>query len=58
MIALSQILHRLFKDKEPTVTLVQTSLEEIHEENAVQGCEFLDDFIRLDDEDIPDDETK
>jgi hypothetical protein len=58
MIALSQILHRLFKDKEPTMTLVQTSLEEIHEENAVQGCEFLDDFIRLDDEDIPDDETK
>jgi hypothetical protein len=58
MIAISQILLRIFKEKKPVVTLVQTSLEVIHEENAFQGCEFLDEFIRLDEDDISDDEAK
>ncbi|SFD15998.1 hypothetical protein SAMN05518672_101805 [Chitinophaga sp. CF118] len=58
MIALFQIINKLFKDKESVVILVQTPLEEIHKENVALGCEFLDDFIRLDEDDIPDDETK
>jgi hypothetical protein len=42
MIALTQILHKLFPDKTTPVSVVQTALGEIHEENASEGCEFLD----------------
>lgn len=42
MTALTQILHKLFPEKETPVTLVQTALEEIHEDNSCEGCEFLD----------------
>lgn len=57
MIVISQLFYGLFKKKEaPSVTLVQTSLEPVHEENAAEGCEFLDDFERLDEQ--PDNETK
>ena len=42
MTALTQIIHKLFPDKTTPVTLVQTALEEIHENNSCEGCEFLD----------------
>ena len=56
MIAISQLFYGLFKRKEPSVTLVQTALEPVREENATEGCEFLDDFERLDE--APEEETK
>ncbi|HEU4551307.1 MAG TPA: hypothetical protein VFS25_00670 [Chitinophaga sp.] len=50
MSALTQIFNRLFMNKpvQHPVTLVQTSLEPIHEEDNNEGCEFLDDFSSLD----------
>jgi hypothetical protein len=58
MFALSQILHGLFAGKkiQPVSTDVQTALEPLHEQDATEGVEFIDDFVRLDDQ--PDGETK
>lgn len=57
MIVISQLFYGLFKKREaPSVTLVQTALEPVREADAAEGCEFLDDFERLDEQ--PDDETK
>jgi len=58
MFALSQILHGLFAGKkiQADPTDVQTALEPVHEQNATEGAEFLDDFMTLDEH--PDGETK
>jgi hypothetical protein len=58
MFALSQILHGLLADKkiQPAPTDVQTALEPVHEQNATEGGEFLDDFMTLDEQ--PEGETK
>lgn len=56
MITLSQLFYGLFTRREPAVTSVQTTLEPVHDEDATQGCEFLDDFSRLEEE--PDDDIK
>jgi hypothetical protein len=58
MFALSQILHGLFADRkiQPVSTDVQTALEPVHEQNATEGVEFIDDFERMDEQ--PDNETK
>ena len=50
MIALSQLFFGFFKTREPIVTDVQTPLEPVHEDNAVEGSEFLDDFVKMDEE--------
>lgn len=55
MIALTQILQRLFTNKLPSATQIQTALEPVHEENSDQGCEFLNDFVTL--EETSEDET-
>jgi hypothetical protein len=49
MSALTQIFNRLFANKATphSVTLVQTPLEPVHEEDNNEGCEFLDDFSSL-----------
>ncbi|SHM14303.1 hypothetical protein [Chitinophaga sp. CF418] len=47
MTALTQILHKLFPEKATPVTLVQTALQETHEYNACEGCEFLDEPAML-----------
>jgi len=49
MIVLTQILHKLFPERATSVTLVQTALEEIHENNSAEGCEFLDEPSMQDD---------
>jgi hypothetical protein len=58
MLGLSQVLFRLFADNpnKPSPTDVQTALEPVHEQNVTEGVEFIDDFVRLEDE--PDSETK
>ncbi len=58
MIVFSKVFYGLFADKQapPAVTLVQTALEPIHEEDVSQAGEFLDDFSSL--EEQPGDETK
>ena len=55
MTAISQIFFGLFGGKTPKPSdnldqTVQTSLEPIHEQNANEGGEFLDDFSTLDEE--------
>jgi hypothetical protein len=42
MIVLTQIFHKLFPERATSVSLVQTALGEVPEENCAEGCEFLD----------------
>ncbi len=58
MIAVFQIFQRFLAGKPitPVVTEVQTALGPIHEEDATQGCEFLDDIVAEDDQ--SEEETK
>lgn len=52
MIALSRILRSLFTSEEtkPSVTTVETAQDPVHEKDVYQGIEFLDDPIRMEDE--------
>jgi hypothetical protein len=58
MFGISQILHGLFGGQriQPISTDVQTALEPVHEQDATEGVEFIDDFVRLDEQ--PESETK
>jgi len=55
MIVLTQILQKLFPEREQPIVLVQTALETVHEPNSAEGSEFLDDLIR--EEEMPGEET-
>lgn len=56
MIVLPKILYSFFAVKQPSATQLQTLLEPVHEKNVNEGCEFLNDFVQLDEP--SDDETE